>query len=91
MLLVMNHSTFKDRFELWRWLLPIGLAAVMLLYQSALDRWLHDTLSDATHFVVEVFFFVLVGPLLVFLSLTRIKRWMAESEEVEAQARTNER
>ena len=87
----MNHSTLRHRIEVWRWLLPISLALVVLLYQLVLARWVHDIFGDATHFAVEVLFFVTVGPLLTFLALTQIRQWVARKEQAEAQARTNER
>jgi PAS domain S-box-containing protein len=88
---VIDQSTLQQRVELWRWLLPISLSLVVILYQLVLARWVHDTFSDATHFAVEVLFFATVGPLVAFFSMTQIKKWVRDKEYAEAQARIHER
>jgi len=91
MLKTMDHSALKNRVEIWRWLLPVTLTVVVLLYQLVLARWVQNTFNDATHFAIEILFFATVGPMLTFLALTQIGRWLAEKEQATEQARANER
>lgn len=84
------NYTFKQRIAILRWVLPSALAIIMILYQLWSAHLVHNFYNDTIHYAVEFLFYVMVGPLLIFLALTRLSRWLEEKEQVEKQARTSE-
>ncbi len=85
-----SPSTLLQRIIMLRWALPLSMVALVTLYQMVLMRWVHDTMSDPIHFVVEVLFYASTGPVLAYWVLTRISRWLAEKESAEKRARAQE-
>src|SRR5512134_1037600 len=83
--------TLRRRVAVLRWTLPLSFALVAALYQWGFARWVHDTYGDLVHFGVEILFYSTVGPLLAFLILTLIGRWLDDKERAEKHARASER
>lgn len=83
--------TLRRRVAVLRWMLPLSFALVAALYQWGFARWVHDTYGDLVHFGVEILFYSTAGPLLAFLILTLIGRWLDDKERAEEHARASER
>ncbi len=86
-----NSANLKQRIHLLSWMLPLSFAALAILYQLGLARWVHDNYGDTVHFAVEVLFYGTTGPLLAYWTLRLIGRWLDEKEQIERQARASER
>jgi PAS domain S-box-containing protein len=72
-------------------MLPLSFAALAILYQLGLARWVQDNFGDTFHFAVEVLFYGTAGPLLAYWTLRLIGRWLDEKEQIERRARAGER
>ncbi len=86
-----SNSTFLQRVMVLRWTLPLAFFAIAALYQLIFARWVHNTFGEQLHFFVEILFFGTAGPLVAYLAITRIIRWLEEKEQVEKLARASER
>lgn len=89
--MVSANSLLKQRITMLRWALPLALALIAVIYQLGLSRWIHNRYNDVTHFAVEVMFFSTTGPVLAYLTLKQIERWLGEKAEAETLARISER
>ncbi|MEK7439873.1 MAG: ATP-binding protein [Chloroflexota bacterium] len=85
-----TDSTISQRISTLRWLLPIALAILSVIYQLGPAAWVHDRFSHDLHYIVEIFFYGLVGPMFVYMAVGQISRWLEEKEHVEYLARTHE-
>lgn len=88
----MNRAnyTLRQRIAILRWTLPVMLTTITILYQLWSAHLTHNYYSDIIHYAVEFVFYATVGPLLIFLALTRLNRWLEDKEQVEKQARASE-
>ena len=84
-------ALLRRRVDLLRWLLPVGLMLISVLYQFGPATWVHDQLSHALHYVIEIAFYGLVGPLAVFWAVGLVQGWLEDRERLEHHARTSER
>lgn len=82
---------FRERITTLRWLLPLIFALLAVAYELSVARLIHDTYGDTLHFIIEILFFSSVGPLLAFLTLNQISRWLDQKEHAERLARASER
>ncbi len=80
----------KQRITILRWALPLCLATVTLLYQYWSAHLAHNFYDDTIHYVVEFLFYAAVGPLMIYVALTQLARWVDEKEQAEEHARTSE-
>lgn len=88
----MNQTTYtlKQRIAILRWILPVTLTIITILYQLWSAHLTHNYYGDTIHYAVEFLFYATVGPLLIFWALTRLGHWLDEKERVEKQARASE-
>lgn len=84
-------KSLNQRITTLRWLLPIVMALVVIFYQLAIARWVHDNFNMTVHFAVEIIFFSATGPLAAFWVLTLIGQWFEEKQFAEKHAQENER
>lgn len=82
----LTFSTLRRRLILLKWLVPAGLASVVILYEFGPARWIYTTLGASLHFVAEVLIYGTVGPVMAFLLLDILGRWLEERETSELQA-----
>lgn len=71
-----------------RWLqivVPLGLMLLVIVYELGPSHWIEDGLG-VSHFVAEILLYGTVGPLLAYLVLAFIGRWLEERETTEVQA-----
>lgn len=64
---------------------------VSTFYQLGPAAWVHDRVSHAYHYGVEIIFYGLVGPLAAFWAVGRVQEWLEDRERLERQAGANER
>jgi PAS domain S-box-containing protein len=83
-------STFRKRISVLRWALPIALGVLAVLYEIGPGRWMHDDIGAPIYFSVDILFYGVVAPLLIFWTMTRIGQWLEEKERIELRARTQE-
>lgn len=86
-----TSAKLRNRLNWLRWLLPLALVLLVILYQLGPARWVHDALSDPAHFSTEILFYATVGPLLTFWALGLVGRWLDEKDRAERSARASER
>ena len=79
-------STFRRNLRLIKWLIPLGLVLLVIVYEVGPSRWVYNGLGFTYHLVAEIFLFGTVGPLLAFLLLEMLSRWIEEKETTEVQA-----
>jgi signal transduction histidine kinase len=68
------------------WAAPISLAILVILYQIGPARWIHEAYGIRYHLYAEILIFGTVGPLLAFLVLHFVWRWLEERETSELQS-----
>jgi PAS domain S-box-containing protein len=85
-----NHPALRQRVATMRWLLPVVLGVLAVLYEVGPGRWLHDNFGAPSYFDVDIVFYGAVVPLLAFAALTRVSHWLDERGAVEQQAHAAE-
>jgi signal transduction histidine kinase len=81
----LSFFILRRRLILLKWLVPVGLALAVILYELGPARWIHTTLGDTYHFVAEILVYGTVGPVMAFLLLDILGRWLEERETSELQ------
>lgn len=84
--LPLTLSAIRRRIRLLQKLVPIGLLLLVVVYEIGPARWLHDRLSAGSHFVAEIMVYGAVGPMLAYVFLEFLGRWLEERETNELQA-----
>lgn len=69
-----------------RWLLPSGLALLVIIYEVGPALWVYRAFGINIHLLVEVVVFGTIGPILAFLVLTMVERWLEERDTSDLQA-----
>jgi PAS domain S-box-containing protein len=88
--MVYPGTNLQARIKVIRWIIPIGLLILSIGYQFGPARWIHDNVGDEAHFLIEIFFYGLVGPSIVYLAFNKIQQWLLEKEQAENVARTTQ-
>lgn len=79
-------SGFRQKLGLMKWLIPFGLVFLVVAYEVGPSRWVYDSFGFTYHLAVEIILFGTVGPLLAFLILELLGRWIEEKETADFQA-----
>jgi signal transduction histidine kinase len=69
-----------------KWLIPLGLVLLVIAYEIGPSRWVYERLGFTHHLAVEILLFGTVGPLLAYLLLVLLGRWIEEKETADFQA-----
>lgn len=80
-----------QRVRMLRWGLPLAIVAMVFVYQLGFATYVHNTFDDRAHFMVEIVFYSVAGPVVTWLTLERIGQWLGEKEKIERAARAHER
>jgi PAS domain S-box-containing protein len=80
-----------DRIRWLQWRLPLALIVIVVLYQLGPARLVQQRFGHLVHYSIEIGFYSLVGPVVTWVTLAWIGRWLAEKEAAEQQARQWER
>ncbi|MBE0409719.1 MAG: hypothetical protein IBX69_08305 [Anaerolineales bacterium] len=78
------------RIRLMKWMFPLSIAGLVIIYQLIVTNWLHETWGGTVHFVAELLFYGTAGPLFAYLILDILERWMEERETSELQSKVLE-
>ncbi|MBF8282409.1 MAG: hypothetical protein HW378_1324 [Anaerolineales bacterium] len=76
----------RRRLGLLQWLVPAGLLLLVVAYEVGPSRWIHDRMGATYHFVAEILVYGTVGPVLAFILLDFLSRWLEERETSDLQA-----
>ena len=82
-----SRSTFHRKLGLLKWLIPLGMVLLVIAYVIGPSRWIYNTLGFPIHLLAEILFFGTIGPLLAFLLMELLDRWLVEKENAELQAK----
>ena len=74
------------RLDVLQRLVPMALVLLVVFYELGPARWVYDSLGESYHFLAEMLFYGTIGPILAFLVLHFLARWLEERETTEAQA-----
>jgi PAS domain S-box-containing protein len=88
---VWRHLSLLERIRRLRYVLPPMVALVVVGYQLGIARSLADTYGHTAHYGIEIGFYSLAGPVVIWLTLAWIERRLAEKETLERQVRARER
>ena len=77
---------FRRHLGLLRWLIPGGLMLLVIAYELGPARWIAGRLGFTYHLAAEILLFGTVGPLLAFILLDFLSRWLDERDTSDLQA-----
>lgn len=83
--LALSLVTVRQRLHLFRWLVPLGLFLLVIVYEIGPARWTAG-MGRPYHVLLEIVLFALVGPTLAFLFLDFTERWLEERDTSDLQA-----
>lgn len=75
-----------QRINLLKWMVPVGLTVLVVLYEGLISPWFQSWFGTANHGALDVLVYGTVGPSLAFWSLHFFGRWLEERETSELQA-----
>jgi signal transduction histidine kinase len=78
--LTLTLERVRQRLGLLRWLAPAGLLALVILNELGLARWVEWRLGNTASITLNILIYGSVGPLLAYLLLTLMGRWLEERE-----------
>jgi len=73
---------FRRQLQTLKWLIPVGLVIVVVLYEIGPSRWTYQGWGFSIHLLVEIILFGTVGPLLAFVLLELLGRWIDEKRRL---------
>ena len=76
----------RQRVERLRWLAPAGLLLLVVVNELGLARWVETHLGHTFSVTLDILIYGSVGPVLAYLLLTVVGRWLEERETSEAQS-----
>lgn len=85
-----SDSMLRRQIAVLRWVLPLLVAALGILYEVGPGRWIHDSFGASDYFNLDIIFYATVAPLVVYIALTRISQWRDDKEQAEHQATASE-
>ncbi len=85
-----GDMTVSHRIALLQWLLPPLIALLVVLYQTVFVGYVHSSWGAEGHYLVEIVFYGIAGPLVTFFVLNWIRRWQDEKERAQRKIREQE-
>jgi len=76
----------RSRLQTMRWLVPLSLALLVVFYEFGPTRFVHDRLGFFHHAILDTLIFGTIGPILVFILITFVERWLEERETSDLQS-----
>ncbi len=86
-----RNMKVHERVVLLRWVLPITIFVVVLVYQLVLFRWIHDEVGFVQHTALEISVYGIVGPVIMFLALSWVAQGLRQKENAERLVHERER
>ena len=82
----LSAENMRQRLPTLRWLVPLVLILLVVLYEIGPARWVYWQFGFAYHTLSDIIMFGTVGPILAYLVLTFVDRWLEEKETADLQA-----
>jgi signal transduction histidine kinase len=79
-------TALRRRVHVLKRIVPLGLLALVVLYEVGLSQWISAGLGDSYHYLAEIVVYGVFGPVLAYLLLHFLDRWLEERETSELQA-----
>ena len=79
-------AAVRRRLSVLRWLVPLGMFVLVVVYELGDAPWLDAQGGMLWHRLVDIVFFGLLGPALTAVALELLGRWIEERETSELQA-----
>jgi signal transduction histidine kinase len=79
-------SSLRQRLGVLRWVAPLVLVAIVVVYEMFFAPRIHAALGPELDSLAEIIPYGTIGPLLVFITLELLGRWLEERETCELQA-----
>lgn len=76
----------RQRVHLFQWLVPTILLLIVIAYEAGPSRWINNDLGGIFHAISEILIYGTIGPVLAFVLLHILNRWLEERETSEVQA-----
>jgi signal transduction histidine kinase len=80
-------SNFHTWLKVLRWVLPLALLLIVIAYETVVAPWFHHGFGEKYHYLSEILFYGTIGPLLAFVLLDFLDRWLEEKETNDVQSR----
>lgn len=80
-------TSLRQQFNLLRWLIPMSLVLVVVLYEIGPSRWIFERFGFTFHMLAEIVLFATVGPAVVYFVLDILVRWLDERDTSDYQAK----
>jgi hypothetical protein len=85
-----DHPLSQVNYRQWlswlRWLVPASLVLLVGIYAISVAPWLYGRYGFSQFLLVEILLFGTVGPLIVFVLLDFLVRWLDERDTSDLQA-----
>jgi len=79
-------TVMRQRVHVLKRIVPLGLLALVVLYEVGLSQWIYVGWGDGYHYLAEIVVYGVFGPVLAYLLLHFLDRWLEERETSELQA-----
>lgn len=76
----------RRQLKLLKWFVPVGLILLVILYEVGPSSWIYGQFGFGYHLLIEIILFGTVGPILVFVLIELLGRWIDEKETADLQA-----
>lgn len=86
-----SQPFLQNRLSILRWVLPFILGGLAVIYETGLGRWIHDAIGANLYFGLDILFYAIGLPLIVFLTLTLIRNEVIKSHLAQQLAQVSER
>jgi hypothetical protein len=83
---VLSITGLRPQMDLLKWVVPLGLMLLVVVYQLGPAYWIHQELGYTYHLLIETLLFAAVGPVMVFILLSFLERWLEERDTSDLQA-----
>ncbi|HEY3289207.1 MAG TPA: ATP-binding protein, partial [Anaerolineae bacterium] len=86
-----SQPFLQNRLSVLRWVLPFILGGLAVIYETMLGRWIHDAIGAYLYFDLDIVFYAIGLPLIVFLTLTLIMNGVIKAHRAQQLAQLSER
>jgi hypothetical protein len=81
-------TAVRQRLGMLRWLLPVGMFVLVVIYELGFARWALAAWGAAVLLTIDIAVYGVLGPLLAAVLLDLLGRWIDERETTAVQAQT---
>ena len=76
----------RQRLGLLRWLVPVGMFLLVVVYEVGPARWTLAQFGPTVHIIIDLTVYGVLGPALAAMLLDLLGRWIEERETTAAQS-----